>query len=170
MARIGSGHYGMPGGIRRPIIDQAWYERAADIIGGTDSTAEERLGALNEIWQEYLLETNEFHYPRQAVLVNVDIPKDVIAQAVAEATYAATGYTFDQIVEFAIEKKANDAGFLIPGKDPCDGCDGRSSVERGLPYQCLYCKRNYGDKHDKTKRGVEANGTKETETAAASAE
>jgi DNA-directed RNA polymerase subunit RPC12/RpoP len=30
----------------------------------------------------------------------------------------------------------------------CEGCEGRSSVERGKPYQCQYCSRNYGDKHD----------------------
>jgi len=30
----------------------------------------------------------------------------------------------------------------------CEGCGGRSSATRKLPYQCQYCCRNYCDQHD----------------------
>lgn len=30
----------------------------------------------------------------------------------------------------------------------CEGCGGRSSTTRKLPYQCQYCCRNYCDQHD----------------------
>jgi hypothetical protein len=36
----------------------------------------------------------------------------------------------------------------------CEGCGGRSSVTRRLPYQCQYCCRNYCDQHD-SRRGLE---------------
>ena len=107
MARIGSGHYGMPGGVRRPIIDRAWYEKAADIIGSSASTAEERLSSLNEIWQEYLLETNEFHHPRQQVSFKLSISDEELFKAMAHGMEKATGYTIEQIIRFAEEMRKN---------------------------------------------------------------
>ena len=168
MARIGSGYYGMPGGIRRPIIDQAWYEKAADIIGSSVSTAEERLSTLNEIWQEYLLETNEFHHPRQQASFKLSISDDDLFKAMKHGFKKATGYTIDEIVKYAKAKKESDLGIPVPRADSCEGCDGRSSIAHGLPYQCLYCCRNYGDKHDK--KEITANGTNETNEAAADSE
>lgn len=38
-------------------------------------------------------------------------------------------------------------------KNSCEGCEGRASTSRGETYQCLYCCRNYGDKHDMIKKG-----------------
>ena len=107
MARIGSGYYGMPGGVRRPIIDQAWYEKAADIIGSNASTAEERLSALNEIWREYILETNEFHHPRQHVSFKLQISDEDLFKAMAHGMEKATGYTIEQIIRFAEEMRKN---------------------------------------------------------------
>ena len=106
MARIGDKPKGLEG-IRRPIIDQEWYEMAAETIGSSYTTPEERLARLNEIWGEFLLATNEHFYPRQVAYMKIEMPNEALGKAIDTALQETTGFTLDQVIKFAKEMLEN---------------------------------------------------------------
>lgn len=84
-------------------LDQAWYEKAADIIASSTSP-EERLAALNEIWSEYGFIANR---KVAGFTIAYELPVDWVRTMVDEQLKSATGYTLAEVIEFAKEKIAN---------------------------------------------------------------
>jgi len=84
-------------------LDRTWYEKAADIIASSASP-EERLAALNEIWSEYCFLTSR---KVAGLTVAYELPVEWVREMVNDQLKSATGYTLEEIIEFAKEKIAN---------------------------------------------------------------
>lgn len=94
-------------GIKRPILDQAWYEQAAVVIESSYTRPEERLEKLNEIWGEYLLLSKGFNAPPQALVVDIKITDDMFRQAMDNAFQETMGLSLEQVVKYAKEMMKN---------------------------------------------------------------
>lgn len=84
-------------------LDQAWYEKAADIVASSTSP-EERLAAFNEVWSEYSFMANR---KVAGFTVAYELPNVLIGKMVDDALESCTGYTLAEIIDFAKEKIAN---------------------------------------------------------------
>ena len=85
-------------------LDQAWYERAADVIASSYTRPEERLGMLNEIWGEYCFMANR---KIAGMTVSYELPDKLIEKMVDDVLISGVGLTLAQIFEYAKEMKAN---------------------------------------------------------------
>lgn len=52
-------------------IDQAWYERAADIVNGGYSTPEARMEVFNDLWCAYLFVLLQLKQSREGTLAAI---------------------------------------------------------------------------------------------------
>ena len=52
-------------------FDQAWYERAADIINGGYSTPEARMEVFNDLWCAYLFALLQLKQSKEATLETI---------------------------------------------------------------------------------------------------
>lgn len=77
-------------------LDQVWYEKAADTIASSTSP-EERLASLNEIWSEYC----------SLASVALELPVEWVREMVNDQLKSATGFTLEEVIEFAKEKIKN---------------------------------------------------------------
>ena len=84
-------------------LDHVWYEKAADIIASSTSI-EERLAVFNEVWSEYSFMANR---KIAGFTISYELPNDSIGEMVNDALVSYTGYTLDEIIEFAKEKIRN---------------------------------------------------------------
>ena len=84
-------------------LDHAWYEKAADIIASSTST-EERLAAFNEVWSEYSFIANR---KVAGFTVAYELPVDWVRDMVNDQLKIATGYTLEEVIEFAKEMIKN---------------------------------------------------------------
>lgn len=85
-------------------LDQAWYEQAADVIASSYTSPKERLALLNELWGEYLYEKNRV-LPGMGLRIKFNV--DEALRTMNDALMSATGFTMQQILDYAKEKIAN---------------------------------------------------------------
>lgn len=84
-------------------LDQAWYEKAADIVASSTSP-EERLAAFNEVWSEYSFLTGR---KVAGLTAAYELPVDWVRDMVNDQLKIATGYTLEEVIDFAKEKIKN---------------------------------------------------------------
>ncbi len=85
-------------------LDQAWYEKAADVIASSYTSPKERLALLNELWGEYLYEKNRV-LPGMGLRIKID--GDQARRAVDDALISEAGLTLQQVIDYAKEITAN---------------------------------------------------------------
>lgn len=91
---------------KSPIINQEWYEQAAEIIGSTHTTPDERVAKLNEIWSEFLLNKNGWYHP-SGLKARVSLSDDDLKDVFERAFLTTCGFSLQSIIEYAKEIKEN---------------------------------------------------------------
>ena len=84
------------------LLDQSWYERAADTIASSYTRPAERLAMLNELWGEYLLAVN-----MSAARIAMSITGEQWEQMLDKALQEKTGLSLQQIINHAKEMLKN---------------------------------------------------------------
>lgn len=92
--------------VKCPIIDQAWYEQAVDIIGSSYATPAERIEKLNEIWSEFWLDKKGWYRP-SGLKAKVALSDDDLNEAFDSALRTAYGLSLQSVIEYAKEMLAN---------------------------------------------------------------
>ena len=82
-------------------LGQAFYERAADIMTG--GSPEERLAVLNQLWGEYRVECASYDEHVWSYSATMRISNNELCAVFDAAIRETTGYTVDQIINFAKE-------------------------------------------------------------------
>ena len=83
------------------VLGRPFYEKAADII--VSGHQEERLAVLNQLWSEYRKECASYDEHTYSYTATMSISGDELYAAFDIALKETTGYTVDQIINFAKE-------------------------------------------------------------------